>query len=211
MVVPNGFDEALIPSILARNREWIRRNEERLQQQIKFLEPRVTGGLPERISLRAVGQEWCVTYRHRMGIGVTAVERGGQQLLVHGDIHNDSAVLDALQRWLSRKTREHIVRWLESLARERRYDIGRVEIRSQRTRWASCSAKGTISLNLRLLFLPPDLVRYVLLHELVHTREMNHGRRYWTLLESLEPNYAVLDEELRAGWRLLPDWIRPKR
>ena len=118
VVVPNGFDEALIPSILARNREWIRRNEERLQQQIKFLEPRVTGGLPERISLRAVGQEWCVTYRHRMGIGVTAVERGGQQLLVHGDIHNDSAVLDALQRWLSRKTREHIVgglsRWRAS-------------------------------------------------------------------------------------------------
>jgi predicted metal-dependent hydrolase len=66
-----------------------------------------------------------------------------------------------------------------------------------------------ISRNLRLLFLPQELVRYVLLHELAHIREMNHSRRYWALLESLEPDYRALDTELRAGWRLVPDWIRP--
>jgi predicted metal-dependent hydrolase len=84
-------------------------------------------------------------------------------------------------------------------------------IRSQRTRWASCSPKGTISLNVRLMFLPQHLVRYVLLHELAHTQEMNHSRRYWAILESLEPNYLELDKELRAGWRLVPDWIRSVR
>jgi len=66
-----------------------------------------------------------------------------------------------------------------------------------------------ISLNVRLLFLPQHLVRYALLHELVHTQEMNHSRRYWTLLESIEPNYRALDSELRGGWRLVPEWIRP--
>lgn len=59
------------------------------------------------------------------------------------------------------------------------------------------------------MFLPHDLVRYVLLHELAHTEEMNHSRSYWTILESLEPNYAALDQELRSAWRLVPDWIRP--
>jgi predicted metal-dependent hydrolase len=57
------------------------------------------------------------------------------------------------------------------------------------------------------MFLPHHLVRYVFLHELAHTEEMNHSRRYWMLLESLEPNYLALDRELRGAWRLVPEWI----
>ncbi|MGH2656814.1 MAG: M48 family metallopeptidase [Actinomycetota bacterium] len=209
VVIPDGFDEARIPTVVEAKREWIRRSEERLREQAKFLAPSPPAALPERISLRAIGQEWSITYRQTDGSGVTGVERGGQQLLVYGDIENEAAVVEALRRWLSRKAREHIAPWLETLGRDRRLAFAGVAVRSQRTRWASCSAKGTISLNLRLVFLPQDLVRYALLHELLHTREMNHSRRYWTLLESLEPNYLALDRELRAGWRLVPDWIRP--
>jgi predicted metal-dependent hydrolase len=90
-------------------------------------------------------------------------------------------VVEALRRWLGRKTREQVVPWLTALGRERGLDVPGVAIRAQRTRWASCSAKGTISRNLRLLFLPKELVRYALLHDLTHIQEMNHGRRYWTL------------------------------
>ncbi len=140
---------------------------------------------------------------------MTAVEQGGQQLLVYGDVEEIGRVVDALRRWLARKTREHVVPWLTTLASDRGLPVDGVAIRSQRTRWASCSAKGVISLNMRLLFLPQELVRYALLHELAHIREMNHSRRYWTLLESFEPNYRALDSELRAGWRLVPEWIRP--
>jgi len=209
VVIPDGFDEARIPSVVEGKREWIRRSEERLREQVKFLVPRKSSAFPERISLRAIGQEWSVNYRLTPKPGVTGVERRGQQLLVYGDVENEVAVADALRRWLSRKTREHIAPLLEALGRDRGLDVAGVGIRSQRTRWASCSPKGTISLNLRLMFLPQELVRYALLHELAHTREMNHGRRYWTLLESLEPNYLALDEALRVGWRLVPGWIRP--
>lgn len=209
VVIPDGFDEARIPSVVEGKREWIRRSEERLRDQVKFLVPQPPGVPPERISLRAIGQDWSVAYRQTEGIGVTAVERRGQQLLVYGDLEDDARVVEALRRWLSRKTREHVAPWLTSLGRDRGLDVVGVAIRAQRTRWASCSAKGTISLNLRLLFLPQELVRYALLHELAHIREMNHSRRYWMLLESLEPNYRALDNELRAGWRLVPDWIRP--
>jgi predicted metal-dependent hydrolase len=129
-------------------------------------------------------------------------------LLVYGDVDRDQAVRDALRRWLSRKTREHVAPWLEALSQDRRLPFGVVTVRSQRTRWASCSPKGTISLNIRLMFLPYQLVRYVLLHELAHIDEMNHSRRYWMLLESLEPNYRELDGELRRAWQLVPEWLR---
>ena len=209
VVIPDDFDEARVPSVVESKREWIRRTEERFRDQAKFLVPRHAGALPERISLRAIGQEWSVVYRQTESRGVSAVERRGQQLLVYGDLEETDHVVDALRRWLGRKTREHVVPWLTALGRDRGFEVASVAVRAQRTRWASCSAKGTVSLNLRLLFLPQELVRYALLHELAHIREMNHSRRYWALLESLEPGYLVLDAQLRAGWRLVPDWIRP--
>jgi predicted metal-dependent hydrolase len=210
VVIPDGFDEARIPLVVEGKREWIRRTEERLRGQARFLVPQPPGVPPERISLRAIGQDWSVAYRQKQGTGVTAVERRGQQLLVYGDLEDDAAVVRALLRWLARKTREHIAPWLTSLGRDRGLHVAGIAIRSQRTRWASCSPKGTISLNLRLLFLPQEFVRYALLHELAHLREMNHSRRYWALLGSLEPNFRTLDDELRAGWRLVPEWIRPE-
>ena len=198
-----------IPAIVERKREWIRRSEEGLRDQIKFLVPQPPGLPPERILLRAIGQDWSVHYRETDAPHVTAVERRGQHLLVYGDLDKQAAVAEALRRWLSRKAREHLVPWLILLGTERGVPVGRVAIRGQRTRWASCSARGTISLNLLLLFLPRELVRYALLHELVHTVEMNHSRKYWALLESFEPDYRGLDTELRSGWRLIPEWIRP--
>jgi predicted metal-dependent hydrolase len=210
VVIPDGFDRSQIASVVEGKRDWIQRSEDRLHDQAKFLAPGPSGAPPERISLLVVGQDWSVNYRAMKGSAVTGVETLGHQLLVSGDIENARAVGDALRRWLSRKTREHLVPWLQVLAQERGFEIERIAVRSQRTRWASCSAKRTISLNLRLMFLPEELVRYALLHELAHTQEMNHGRRYWTLLQGLEPKYMALDADLRAAWTLVPDWIRPK-
>jgi predicted metal-dependent hydrolase len=211
VVIPHGFDEERIPSVVEAKRAWIRRTEDRLREQVKFLLPKQPAVRPERISLRAIGEDWSVVYRHKEGMNVTGVERRRRQLLIYGDLGDETAVADALRRWLSRKTKERIVPWLMAQGRERGIDIARVAIRSQRTRWASCSPKGTISLNLRLLFLPKDLVRYAMLHELAHIREMNHSRRYWTLLASMEPNLRMLDGGLRSAWRLVPEWIRPTR
>jgi len=211
VVIPDGFDEARIPAVVEGNQAWIRRTEERLREQAKFLVPQPPGLPPGRISLRAIGQEWSVVYRETEAASVTGVERLGQQLLVYGDLSESTSVIEALRRWLARKTRDHIVPWLTGLASDRGISVAGAAVRAQRTRWASCSARGLISLNVRLLFLPPNLVRYALLHELAHVREMNHSRRYWTLLDALEPNYLALDRDLRAAWQLVPEWIRPRQ
>lgn len=211
VVIPDGFDEARIPAVVEAKQDWIRRTERRLREQSKFLVQQPPGSPPERISFPAIGRDWSVVYRETQAASVTATERSGQQLLVYGDLSETAAVIEALRRWLARKTREHIVPWVRALAGDKGLDIASVAVRAQRTRWASCSPKGTISLNVQLLFLHSHLVRYALLHELAHVKEMNHSRRYWTLLEAFEPNYLALDRELRGAWRLVPEWIRPRQ
>ena len=210
VVIPDGFDEARIPEIVGRKRDWIWRTEERFEAEAKFLVPRSSGApLPERITLRVIGEEWGVDYRATGTSSVTAGERPGNQLLVFGDVDDHSATREALRRWLSRKTHQHIAPWVRRLAHDHGFDVSKIVVKSQRTRWASCSAKKTISLNLLLMFLPEPVVRYAIVHELAHTREMNHGPRYWAVVNGIAPDYEVLDEELRRSWRLVPEWIRP--
>jgi predicted metal-dependent hydrolase len=203
VVVPAGFDETRIPEVLEARRDWIRRSHRRLADRIASPPSPLR---PDRFELPAIGRSWSVEYRQTEGERVAGRERPGGRLLVHGNIADDVAVAEALRRWFSRKARDHLAPWLLSLAHEYHLDVAGVAIRSQRTRWASCSSRRTINLNVHLLFLPPALARYVLLHELAHLEEMNHGPGYWAVLESLEPNYRALARELR---RFTPDTERP--
>lgn len=79
--------------------------------------------------------------------------------------------------------RNRIITRLAELARQYGFTYKNVSIRNQTTRWGSCSAKGNISLNLKLVALPPELGDYVILHELVHTRVHNHSARFWQELD----------------------------
>jgi predicted metal-dependent hydrolase len=72
----------------------------------------------------------------------------------------------------------------------------RIQIRDQRSRWGSCSTRGTLSFNWRLVLAPFEVLDYVVVHELCHLREPNHSRRFWSLVEKRRPD-----------WRTHRDWL----
>ena len=75
--------------------------------------------------------------------------------------------------------------------------FNRLFIRNQRTRWGSCSSKKNINLNIELVRLPEELMEYVIMHELVHTRVPSHGKAFWTALSAYLPESRLLDARLR--------------
>jgi hypothetical protein len=81
--------------------------------------------------------------------------------------------------------------------------VCRVVVRNQRTRWGSCSRRGTLSLNWRLVQAPVFVRDYIILHELMHLREMNHSARFWRLVEAACPDYAMAERWLKAHANLL--------
>lgn len=74
----------------------------------------------------------------------------------------------------------------------------RVAIRNQRRCWGSCSAKGNLNFNYKILFLPPHLADYIIVHELCHLTHLHHGKEFWDLVGEQLPNYQELLLELRA-------------
>jgi predicted metal-dependent hydrolase len=128
-------------------------------------------------------------------------------LTLTGIVGDGHAVRVLLRRWLTDKAREFLGPALQVCARELGFEFKRVLVRRQRTRWGSCSTRGTISLNCCLLFQRPPVVRYLLIHELVHTLHMNHSHRFWQRVARHCPDYSSLDRELLDGWRRVPSWV----
>jgi predicted metal-dependent hydrolase len=77
------------------------------------------------------------------------------------------------------------------------FKIKRISIKKPATRWGSCSRLGNLNFNYRLLWLPPALADYIIVHELCHLGELNHSPKFWRLVEQILPNYKALRRELK--------------
>jgi len=159
----------------ARTRTWLAGSEIFLRGALVRLAPGASGAGPE-------------------------IHFGGEVLRVpdaSGDLR------PALERHLWRlAVRELPPRVLE-LAAAQGLVVRRVTVRNQRSRWGSCSRRGTLSLNWRLIQTPAFVRDYILLHELMHLREMNHSARFWAEVERVCPDYATAEKWLKQHATLL--------
>ncbi|MFC1901817.1 M48 family metallopeptidase [Chloroflexota bacterium] len=123
---------------------------------------------------------------------------------IEQDENRKQAVTDRFLAIDKADARKRLTDRLYHLAKEHGFTCNNVSIREQRTRWGSCSYKNNISLNLKLALLPDELIDYVMLHELVHTRIHNHSKQFWAELDRYAGNGKVMAKRLRVnGLRLL--------
>jgi hypothetical protein len=132
--------------------------------------------------------------------GHEAVKPAGRSLLVRTTAHDLKPVVTS---WLRNLARAELPALLACMAAAHGLSFRRVSIRSQRTRWGSCAPNGTISLNWRLVQMPPPVRDYVLLHELMHLRQQNHSRRFWRLVASVYPAFREAERWLKSSGRSL--------
>jgi hypothetical protein len=203
VVVPPGVGLPAIERFVSRHRSWA----ERRMREFALLAPAGGERRPNAIELPLTGQRWTVEYEPARRAAVH--QRADGVLQVRMSSGTDRAMSQLLLRWLGKVATDELHRRLEETSRDTGIDFVRMHLRRQRTRWGSCSAAGTISLNVCLMFQRPEVVRYLLVHELCHRVHMNHSPRFWALVESHEPGWRALDAELLKGWRNVPVWVFP--
>jgi predicted metal-dependent hydrolase len=217
VVVPPRTSRATVSAFVSEHRDWI---ETRRQAALRQRPPE-TPFPPTRIALPGVYESWRVhlaggTGRVRIrepqappapagpaGAGADADEL----LVITGDIGSAQQLREALRRWLIRRAQMVLAEHLADCAREFGFSFRTLSVRRQKTRWGSCSTRGTISLNCCILFQPPEVLRYLLIHELSHTRHMNHSPAFWATVAACCPDYRKFDRQLLDGWRRVPSWM----
>lgn len=223
VVLPRDADPACLPNLLAAQRDWIARTAERMRS--RGLDPApVNPELPRRVELRAEGRVWTVhPVPARPGSAaspsspyrVRVVENAGRLLLRgaasagHDAAPDAKEGLTALRTWLWDRARTWLPARLTEISERIGISYASVRLAAQRTRWGSCSSRGRVSLNVTLLFLPPELVEQVLLHELCHIRHLDHSPSFWALVTALAPEAQTREAALRTADIYVPAWARP--
>jgi predicted metal-dependent hydrolase len=191
VVVPRRYSLHRLPDLLRAKRAWVLRK----LAEVAAHEPSRRGTiLDSGDALPYLGRSLELVIRRDAGRGAVHVDWGRLIVSLDGsrcDLHA------AIERWYRARA--------ESLLREKAEDVssrlglryGRLTIRGQRTRWGSCSHKGNLSFNWKLMAAPEPVVDYVVAHEVAHLREMNHSKRFWAIVASVCP-----------GWRASRQWLK---
>ena len=180
VVLPLRARDSEAADLVARHRGWIARHVARIRARQTALAGRLPleggrlvsiAGTPHRVvvttALRGSRSEV------RQELGLLVVERAPAE-------RRSTAQL--LEAWLRARARDAVAETLGRCAVEMGLEVHRLAIRDQRTRWGSASRRGTLSFNWRLAMCPPEILDYVVVHELAHLRHAGHGPRFWTLV-----------------------------
>ncbi|WP_320006458.1 SprT family zinc-dependent metalloprotease [Maridesulfovibrio sp.] len=205
VVLPKGVSRRDVPYFLNKRKDWIERNIRKLEQKgLSLTPPELV--LPDEICFAASGKTYTISRVVNQKSSLS-MRRNVNKLLISGSKWSQEQELKLLTRFVRSEARAFLVPELRKLSFELNLPFSKVLIRAQRKRWGSCSAKGNINLNMKLMFLPFHLARYVLIHELCHTVHLNHSTKYWRLVKMVEPDVEKLEKELSESGQLVPSWI----
>ncbi len=189
IIVPAGTAENEVDALLESRRGWI---------TDKLTAVRAERARPAQLGLDRRGVIWLA------GEAVTIAQLDGDRASIHRD--DDSIVAvgpspetreQAIERWYRREARDRIRTVVSEESRRLGLQFRSVAVRDQKTRWGSCSAAGNLSFNWRLVLAPPEVLRYLTVHELCHLAEPSHSKPFWRRLEAAMPD-----------WREPAEWLR---
>ncbi|KAB2654041.1 MAG: M48 family metallopeptidase [Verrucomicrobia bacterium] len=193
VTIPRGGSAAEARRFAERSKSWL---EQALQRQAA--RPICSRLWPLGTSILLCGETAVI----EIATGVTgnAVRFGVEVVNVAADVTD---FRPAIEKHLRQLASEELPPRVQAYAAEHQVTVNRISVRNQKSRWGSCSRRRTISLNWRLIHTPLPVQDYVILHELMHLRQMNHSARFWQEVKSVCPDYEAAERWLKQNASLL--------
>ena len=204
---PWRFSVASAREVLRENAQWVMRSLDGARKRLARRPRLVTGArlplLDESLRLEVRRMAQFDLFGDNRPVRSRA-ERRGTTLRVNTASLGDDELRALIERWYRREAATHLAGRIDHYAPRLGVRPSRVSIRGQRSRWGSCSGKGTVSLNWRLMMVPGELVDYVVIHELCHLRHMNHSPRFWAMVSDAVPDFQQRRRRLNEHQGRLP-------
>lgn len=188
-IVPPDYRAEELRSFVSAKRDWIIKTSRfynRLKERCGGLEPGTIYFLGSKYRFHVVKD------RQQSAVVSDAMK------VVTFHVADRRRYRQEMQEWYKEQTVRIIAERLPALASRLNLRYNKVLIKSQRSRWASCSKKGNLNFNLLLAAAPPEVIDYVIIHELMHLIELDHSPRFWQLVKEADPEYKKNKEWLAS-------------
>jgi predicted metal-dependent hydrolase len=181
---PEQMKDADIWQFVKKKEKWIERKQAQTSKETRLPREFVNGG-----TFPYLGQEipLCIFSSQKHPLVLDECFKLKESAVEHAE--------SVFEAWYKIQAREVLTKRVSYYAMKHSFEVKKVRISSARTRWGSCSTMGTLSFTWRLVLAPLDVLDYVVVHELCHLHELNHSKRYWSLVEDILPDYKV-----RRAW-----------
>ncbi|MEZ4704117.1 MAG: M48 family metallopeptidase [Bdellovibrionota bacterium] len=161
---------------------------------------------PSEIHLPAISKTYFVEYQKKAD--VFRWEKKGSHLIIYGSHRRRTLIRKQIFQALKTDCQMAFTPRLREMSQQYNLSFRNVRYKTQKTLWGSCSELKNLNFNIRLLFLPTPLVEYVFLHELCHTRHLDHSKRFWSLVQQHDPHYKIQEKKLESASEYLPQWAK---
>ncbi len=200
ITIPMRFSISHIPSVLIEHEKWIIKHLSKLAEQ-------KNNNLPDKIEFPLLNEVWIIHYMQNNNSKIQLIERAGREIVLMGNIEDTVKCKMLLIAWIKEIAKLHLTTHLYRASEKTQLYFQKACIRDQETRWGSCSREKTINLNYRLIFLPAHLAIHVMIHELCHTKYLNHSEKFWGLVRKYDVNCDENRKELRKADKYVPSWV----
>lgn len=162
--------------------------------------------LPRKIYLTAMGKHWKISYIHTPG-KLELIELPGRELAIYGKHYSKRSAIKMLIRWLKMKSQSHLNGLLIKFNRKIKVKYKGLRIHSLKKEWGSCSKTKVVSFNFILIFLPPALVKHLIIHELCHIRHLDHSPAFWREVAKYDKSWKKNQKALYDADQYIPEWL----
>jgi hypothetical protein len=181
IILPRRYKHEKAEDFIIKKKDWI----------LKHLKEKKGNGF------YFLGEEISVLINYDLFLTRSQINFQNKKLMAKIPSSHSFTSEDIYDIWLKHKAKLYLPERVKELSERSGFSYKKITIRSQKTRWGSCSRKGRLSFNYRLLKYRKEVIDYVIIHELCHLKEMNHSKKFWDLVEGFCPDYVNLKKELR--------------
>jgi predicted metal-dependent hydrolase len=190
VVTPRFIPQWSIKHFVTTHSEWI-------EKQLEAIKEKILNKKTDSLLLFGKEYKLCLQYTSQLPAGVHI--RANQVLLnptepAASNVWKDSHT-EQLNRFLKRTARTYIEPRTSQIGQQMSIDYQHLRLKEQKSRWGSCSSDGNLNFNWRLVHCPPEVIDYVIVHELAHRKHMDHSRKFWNFVAQYTPDY-----QLHRGW-----------
>lgn len=186
VVVPFAYPLSEVANLLKGKEQWIL---EKLAVMEQRNQQKKAHSFTERNAVSFLGKAYRVVTVYQQGN--PSVQLVDDKIIVILPQEYQERILQLLEKWLRVQAKHIILQRLELAKEKLKIDYNQVFIKDQKTRWGSCSGQRNLNFNYRLVMAPLPVIDYLVAHELAHLVEMNHSKRFWSLVASICPEYKA--------------------